>query len=141
MLVSVSEALLSETATDKVALWRERALRVEERLARATARIDALSEQVATLSRMLFGQSSEQAEQRMRTRRAGGPALTGKATARRAVHAVSNRAVVAMAAGTTRIWTPRRSCWTFRLVSAVAPVAGSSSNTSVRRPATRSTGE
>ena len=39
--------------------WRGRAVRAEERLAVAEARICELVEQVAVLSRMLFGQSSE----------------------------------------------------------------------------------
>ena len=52
----------------EVAYWRERAIRAEsrlaaaeERLAGAEARILELSEQVAVLSRMLFGRSSERA--------------------------------------------------------------------------------
>jgi transposase len=54
-----------EDATE-VAYWRERAVRAEadkavvvERLARAETRIGQLAEQVAVLSRMLFGRSSE----------------------------------------------------------------------------------
>lgn len=64
VLEGVSEVLLRETTAEGVAFWRERALLAEQRLAEATTRIDALSEQVATLSRMLFGQSSEQAVRR-----------------------------------------------------------------------------
>ncbi len=45
-------------ATD-VAYWRERAERAEESFAEANTRISELSEQVAVLSRMLFGRSSE----------------------------------------------------------------------------------
>jgi transposase len=43
----------------EVAYWRERAALAEERLAAAEARISELAEQVAVLSRMLFGRSSE----------------------------------------------------------------------------------
>jgi transposase len=43
----------------EVTLWRERAERAEERLAAAEARIEELAGQVAVLSRMLFGRSSE----------------------------------------------------------------------------------
>ncbi len=45
----------------EVAYWRGRAEQAEERLAVAEARISELAEQVAVLSRMLFGQSSEKA--------------------------------------------------------------------------------
>ena len=45
----------------EVVSWRERAERAEERLAGAEARIEELVEQVAVLSRMLFGRSSEKA--------------------------------------------------------------------------------
>ena len=43
----------------EVTFWRERAERAEERLASAEARVEELVEQVAVLSRMLFGRSSE----------------------------------------------------------------------------------
>jgi transposase len=43
----------------EVTFWRGRAERAEERLAAAEARIEELVEQVAVLSRMLFGRSSE----------------------------------------------------------------------------------
>ena len=43
----------------EVTCWRERAERAEERLASAEARVEELVEQVAVLSRMLFGRSSE----------------------------------------------------------------------------------
>jgi transposase len=46
----------------EVASWRERAERAEERLAAAESRIEELIGQVAVLSRMLFGRSSEKAE-------------------------------------------------------------------------------
>ncbi len=52
----------AETVIDDavgVAYWRERAVRAEERLVVAEARISEVVEQVAVLSRMLFGQSSE----------------------------------------------------------------------------------
>jgi transposase len=55
-----------EDAPAEVAYWRERAVRAEaekavvvERLVAAEARIGQLAEQVAVLSRMLFGRSSE----------------------------------------------------------------------------------
>jgi len=64
----VPPPLLLDDDADVVRLWRERAeraearaVRAEESLAEALARIDELSGQVAMLSRMLFGQSSEQA--------------------------------------------------------------------------------
>jgi transposase len=41
--------------------WRERAERAEQRAERAEARVEELAEQVAVLSRMLFGRSSEKA--------------------------------------------------------------------------------
>ena len=41
--------------------WRERAERAEQRAERAEARVEELIEQVAVLSRMLFGRSSEKA--------------------------------------------------------------------------------
>jgi transposase len=66
--------LLRDDDTDVVRLWRERAERAEERLAAALARIDELSGQVATLSRMLYGQSSEQAGRRAQPGSAGEPA-------------------------------------------------------------------
>jgi transposase len=56
-----------------VRLWRERAECAEERLAQALARVDELSAQVAVLSRMLFGQSSEQASRRARSGSDGQP--------------------------------------------------------------------
>jgi hypothetical protein len=43
----------------EVASWRERAERAEARAERAEARLEELIEQVAVLSRMLFGRSSE----------------------------------------------------------------------------------
>jgi transposase len=52
----------AETVIDgasEVVYWRGRAVVAEERLARAEARISELSEQIAVLSRMLFGRSSE----------------------------------------------------------------------------------
>lgn len=57
---------LVDDAAD-VRLWRERAERAEERLAEALTRVDELSEQVAVLNRMLFGQSSEQVGRRARS--------------------------------------------------------------------------
>jgi transposase len=45
----------------EAASWRERAERAEARAERAEARIEELVEQVAVLSRMLFGRSSEKA--------------------------------------------------------------------------------
>jgi transposase len=54
----------------QMAYWRERAEQAEERLAGAEARICELVEQVAVLSRMLFGQSTE----RTRHGGAGDPA-------------------------------------------------------------------
>ena len=65
--------MLVDDAVD-VRLWRERAERAEQRLAEALARVDELSEQVAVLSRMLFGQSSEQAGRRVRPGSAEQPA-------------------------------------------------------------------
>ena len=53
-------APLIDNATE-VAYWRERAQRAEAGLAQANQRIEELSEQVAVLSRMLFGRSSEKA--------------------------------------------------------------------------------
>jgi transposase len=46
---------------ERAELAEERAERAEERLAAAEARIEELVEQVAVLSRMLFGRSSEKA--------------------------------------------------------------------------------
>jgi transposase len=54
-----SESLVVDVAG--VTSWRERAQRAEERAERAEARIEELVEQVAVLSRMLFGRSSEKA--------------------------------------------------------------------------------
>jgi transposase len=45
----------------EVTSWRERAERAEQRAERAEARVEELVEQVAVLSRMLFGRSSEKA--------------------------------------------------------------------------------
>jgi transposase len=50
-----------EDALGEVAFWRERAVRAEASLGEAHKRIGELSEQVAVLSRMLFGRSSEKA--------------------------------------------------------------------------------
>ncbi|MGH3410243.1 MAG: transposase domain-containing protein, partial [Streptosporangiaceae bacterium] len=63
-----------------VAFWRERAERAEDRLAGAEARVLELAEQVAVLSRMLFGQSSEKAGAGQPGKRAGddGPAGSGR---------------------------------------------------------------
>ncbi|HET8658854.1 MAG TPA: IS66 family transposase [Micromonosporaceae bacterium] len=65
--------LLVDDDADVVGVWRARAELAEaraeragERLAEALVRIDKLSAQVAMLSRMLFGQSSEQAQRRAR---------------------------------------------------------------------------
>lgn len=64
VLGGVPEVVLDEPVAAEVAVWRERALRAEAGLEQALIRIDELSTQVATLSRMLFGQSSEQAGRR-----------------------------------------------------------------------------
>lgn len=66
--------LLLDDDADVVRLWRERAEQAEARLVEALARIDELSGQVAMLSRMLFGQSSEQARRRTRSGSADEPA-------------------------------------------------------------------
>ncbi len=72
VLVGVSvEAVIDDAA--EVAYWRERAVRAEERLVVAEARISELVEQVAVLSRMLFGQSSE----RTRSGSGGDPVAGG----------------------------------------------------------------
>jgi transposase len=63
-----SEPLIVDAS--EVTSWRERAQRAEERAQRAEARIEELVEQVAVLSRMLFGRSSEKAP-------AGGGGLEG----------------------------------------------------------------
>jgi transposase len=54
-----SESLVVDVA--EVTSWRERAERAEQRAERAEARVEELAEQVAVLSRMLFGRSSEKA--------------------------------------------------------------------------------
>lgn len=59
VLCGVPDSLLSSDATEMVAYWRGRAERAEQGLAEAVARVDELAGQVAVLSRMLFGQSSE----------------------------------------------------------------------------------
>ena len=48
-----------DDAIDAVAYWRARAERAEGQVAELGVRVSELSEQVAVLSRMLFGQSSE----------------------------------------------------------------------------------
>jgi transposase len=48
-----------DDAADVAAYWRERAERAEGQVAELSARVGELSEQVAVLSRMLFGRSSE----------------------------------------------------------------------------------
>ncbi|HEX6403260.1 MAG TPA: transposase [Pseudonocardiaceae bacterium] len=52
-------ARVVDDASDVVAYWRERSERAEGRLAELNVRVAELSEQVAVLSRMLFGRSSE----------------------------------------------------------------------------------
>jgi transposase len=52
-------ARVVDDATDGVAYWRERSERAEGQLAELNVRVAELSEQVAVLSRMLFGRSSE----------------------------------------------------------------------------------
>jgi transposase len=52
-------ARVVDDATDVVAYWRERSERAEGQLAELNVRVAELSEQVAVLSRMLFGRSSE----------------------------------------------------------------------------------
>lgn len=50
---------MPENDANDVAYWRERALLAEARVEELIAQVAALTEQVATLSKMLFGQSSE----------------------------------------------------------------------------------
>lgn len=57
---------------DEVTSWRERAERAEAQLAVALERIDDLSGQVAVLSRMLFGRSSEKSDTASATDGPGG---------------------------------------------------------------------
>jgi hypothetical protein len=54
----VSAGAAIDDATE-VAYWRDRAERAEERLVEMEVRISELGEQVAVLSRILFGRSSE----------------------------------------------------------------------------------
>ena len=65
LVVDVAEVMSwrerAERAEERAALAERRAERAEERLASAESRIEELVEQVAVLSRMLFGRSSEKA--------------------------------------------------------------------------------